>query len=318
MGRQRATNMKNNRKVFMPGPAPPRVEAGHCARMEVWQREFGKYMKNNCNNKGEQNESNLTITQQLALKRLSRRVSKNEIVILESDKGKRFVIVSEEVYKAMGRNHTRKYSPATTEEIRASQRVLSTAAKAMINMFGVGKSHSYSNYSRCFDNAGSAAEDVPTMKILPKIHKAATAAGHPQSCPVVTAASGLSSRSGDILSDFLGPIILLNQPRMEDQSTGEVLSQLEDAATAIEESGYRDIMVGSLDVQALYPSLDQKETAKIVGELVMESRADISGVDYRSVPVFVASNMDQEEIKREGLTTNEIKEKKQEAGPNYR
>ena len=75
-------------------------------------------------------------------------------------------------------------------------------AKAMVNMFGVGTSVSYQNYCRCFDNAGSEAEDAPVLKIL---HKAPTEAGHPASRPVVAAATGISSRAGDVLADFVGP-----------------------------------------------------------------------------------------------------------------
>ena len=83
-------------------------------------------------------------------------------------------------------------------------------------MFGTGMSQGYSNYVRCHNNARSEAEDVPVMKILPKVHKPLTPAGHPASQPVVAAATGMSSRAGDVLADFLEPLILLSTPRMED------------------------------------------------------------------------------------------------------
>ena len=111
------------------------------------------------------------------------------------------------------------------------------------------------------------------MHKLPKINKGVTASGHPQSRPVVTAATGLSSRSGDILSDFLGPFVLLENPRMDDQSTEEVLSQLKDTSEEIRRLGSLSTMVGSLNVKSLYPSLNQCESARIVVE--------VSGLDYR-------------------------------------
>ena len=66
------------------------------------------------------------------------------------------------------------------------------------------------------DNCGSEAEDVPNLKLLPKVHKPVDSRGHPQSRPVVTAASGLSSRAGDILSDLLEPMVEAELPRLED------------------------------------------------------------------------------------------------------
>ena len=246
MRRRRATCMKNNRRVFMPGPVPPKVESGLNTRMDIWRRVYGQHMKEECNAKGEQFKSNLTLSQQLALKSLGKKVSKVEIVILECDKGKRFVVMPEDMYIAMGRDHTSKDTPVTVQEVRASQCVLSTAAKSMINMFRVGRGQSYNNYMRCHDNAGSAAEDVPVMMIMPKIHKDVTPAGHPQSRPVVAAATGLSSRSGDMLADFLGPFVQLETPRMEDQSTGEVLSQLEEVAMEIKDSELKSTWLGAL------------------------------------------------------------------------
>ena len=196
MGRQRATGMKNNRRVFMPGPAPPRVEAGLNTRMDIWRRTYAQHMLKNCNSKGEQKESNLSIEQQLAMKSLGKRISKDEIVVRECDKGKRFVVMPMSMYTAMGNDHTDKDVSVTVGEVRKSQKILSTAAKSMVNMFGVGRIQSHHNYTSCHDNAGSTAEDVHVMTILPKIHKKVTDEGHPQSRPVVTAATAYHQGQG--------------------------------------------------------------------------------------------------------------------------
>ena len=151
------------------------------------------------------------------------------------------------------------------------------------------------------DNLGSKAADVPVLKLLAKVHKPLSPDGHPQSRPVVAAASGLSSRVGDMVADVLGPMVLAQTPRMEDQSTEEVLAQLEEAEQAIRESGLDNTVVGSLDVCALYPSLDQVQSAKMVGEFVRNSPVDVKGVDYRAVQVYLASNLTELEVKQQGL-----------------
>ena len=226
--------MRNNREVCMPGPAPPSVEAGHNTRMGVWQKVFSDYRKENCSKKGEQNISNLSLSHQLALKSLGKRVAKVEIVILEANKGKRFVVVDQPTYLAMANDHTHKDIEVSKEEIRQAQRILSHTAKAVTYLLGTGQAQSHRNYGCCMDNAGSEAEDPPNMKILPKVHKGPTPQGHPQSRPVVTAASVISSRAGDAISDFLEPLVQMVTPRMEERSTEEVLSQLEEADNSMQ------------------------------------------------------------------------------------
>ena len=301
MRKKRATDMRNNRNVFMPGPGPAKVESSHTVRMWVWTETFNEYRRRHCDDKGGPLKKNLTIGQQIALKSLGRKIARLELLVLEADKGKRFVLTTEKTYKAMASDHVAKDKMASICEIRSCQRVLSCTAKAMVNMFGTGMDQGWRNYSRCFDNAGSEAEDAPVLKILPKVHKPPMAAGHPASRPVVAAATGISSRAGDILADFLEPLVLLGTPRQEDQSTEEVLSQLEDAQAAIKASGSRNTMVGSLDVKALYPSLDQDAAAEVVAQLVYESEVRFNGINWRCVQTFLASNHTQEELKQQGI-----------------
>ena len=301
MSKKRATDMKNNRHVHMPGPASPKIEASHNTRMGVWLSEFGKFKARNCNEAGEQKLTNLSNSQQLALKSLGKKVAKLEVILLEADKGERFVAVDQGTYLAMAQDHTSKDRTASKEEVRASQRLLSTTGKAIINIFGVGQDQGYKNYGRCFDNVGSETEDAPVLKIVPKTHKKPTEAGHPASRPIVAAATGISSRAGDIMADVLGPLILMTGPRHEDQSTEEVIAQLEGAQAAVQESGCVDTMVGSLDVSALYPSLDQEQASEIVAQLVRESPVKFANVNYRCAQTFLASHYSELELKSQDI-----------------
>ena len=134
-----------------------------------------------------------------------------------------------------------------------------------------------------------------------KVHKPVTPQGHPQSRPVVTAASGLSSQAGDVLADFLEPVVNAVYPRFEDRSTGEVLSQLQEVKIKMQEEGLTDVTVGSLDISALYPSLNHKGSAETVYRLIMSSKMEFKGIDWRAAQVFLASNLSLQEVKDEGL-----------------
>ena len=98
-------------------------------------------------------------------------------------------------------------------------------------------------------------------------------------------------RAGDIVSDFLEPLVDREIPRLEDRSTEEVLAQLEQAQVAIRDGGFTDTMAGSLDVKALYPSLDQEESAEAVARFIRRTKVDIRGIDMRAVVVYLASNL---------------------------
>ena len=214
MNRMRATYMRNNREVCMLGPSPARVEAGYNTRIGIWQEVFDKYQEKKCYKLGNQLKSNLSMGQELTLRVLGREVARAEVVVMEVDKGKRFVMVDGATYAAMAADHMSKDKEVNKEEIHESQKILTNSARALVNMFRTGLSQSHHNYIRYMDNASSEVEDPPT-----KVHKGPTAQGHPQSRPVVMTATGISSRAGDVLEDFLEPIIQLTCPRMEDCST---------------------------------------------------------------------------------------------------
>ena len=120
------------------------------------------------------------------------------------------------------------------DRVRAAQRITSCTGKALATILGLGANVSKANHARYHANVGSEAEG-----------------GHPQSRPVVTAASGIMSRASDALTDFLTPLVHMNTPRLEDQSTKEVLCQLAEAQQAIWQAGDIHTTVGSLDMRAL-------------------------------------------------------------------
>ena len=299
MGRKRPTDMCNNREVKMPGPAPPpRVEAEYSARLSAWQRAFMSFKDKECREDGTQKKSNLSATQ---LKSLNKKVAKVEIIILQADKGKKFVVVDEETYLAMANDHLSRDVQSSPEEVATSQRVLSMTPRALGNILGLGRAQSDNAYSRCMDNLGSKAEDVPTLKVFPKVHKGLDPRGHPQSRPVVAAASGLTSRAEDCLADLLAPLVTTDTTSVEDKSTEEVLMQLQEAEMRIRELGLTDTMVGSLDAKSLYPSLDHAGSAEMVARYVEESTVEIHGVDWRAAQICIASNLSETHIKDEGL-----------------
>ena len=167
----------------------------------------------------------------------------------------------------MVQDHISKDRETIPKEVRESQAVFSMTAKALTNILGVGRLQKKGTYERCFDNVGSKAEDVPTVKFLPKVHKDVEPDGHPKSQPVCAAATVLSSRAGDAIADFLEPLVELEIPSMEDKSIEQVLAQLQEVEELIQMLGHTDTAMGSLDVQALYHQPEAGEGCRGSGEV---------------------------------------------------
>ena len=142
------------------------------------------YKRDHCKPDGTQLRSNLTVNQQIGLRTLTKKVAELEVIVIQADKGKKFVVVDQPTYLAMGLDHVSKAKEVSPADVRTSQRILSSTARSLVNVLGLGSSSSHAGYVRCLDNAGSGAEDVPVMKLLPKVHKPVAPGGQPQSRPV--------------------------------------------------------------------------------------------------------------------------------------
>ena len=92
----------------MPGPAQAPVEAEYETRSMVWMSRFMRYTKELCEYNSCQNTLNHNIGQELVVKSLGKKISKGKLVILEADKGKRFVVTDLKMYKSMAADHTSK------------------------------------------------------------------------------------------------------------------------------------------------------------------------------------------------------------------
>ena len=83
---------------------------------------------------------------------------------------------------------------------------------------------------------------------------------------------------------------------------------IEETNIKLEEGRIKDILVGSLDVEALYPSIDQKEGPRIVADEILKSPLKFESVDTHILGVYLATVMDKErqgklKVREEGNLT---------------
>ena len=121
---------------------------------------------------------------------------------------------------------------------------------------------------------------------MTKTHKATDKEGIPKSRPIVGAARGLTTPLGEQLSDIIEPVSRARNVVWEAQSTEEVLRKIQEANIVLEREKVKDLMLGSLDVEALYPSIDQREGPRLVSEEVRKSQLKFENVDYHLAAVY--------------------------------
>ena len=110
----------------------------------------------------------------------------------------------------------------------------------------------------------------------------------------------MTSRAGDLLAEILDNVSKSVKPNQETQSTEDVLSALEDAASWVEDEG-EEVGVTSGDAVSLYHYLDIPRAAEMAGKTFVESDVRIENVNYGAAILYLAVNMTPAEIAKEGL-----------------
>ena len=303
MEKVRCTDMKVNRRIVFPGGRNPKEEAEIEVRKQTWLEIVNKYISENCKN--EEKEQDLTKQmsgdQIAGRKKLQQRVRKGEIHISCSDKGKRVVVMPLDMYEKVTARHTVNDKKVTWSELRESQKTVTAHSRALAKIFRIGASLGPRNQSRCHNNCTTWAQDPPTLRSAAKTHKPAQEDGTPKTRPIVAATRGMGTALGEILSDLVAPISRTRESQKECQSTEEMVTHIQEANKKIEESNKDSIMVGSMDVEALYPSIHQREGARIVAEEIVKSDIKYEGVDVRKAAVYLATTLDKERQTSEGI-----------------
>ena len=99
-----------------------------------------------------------------------------------------------------------------------------------------------------------------------------------------------------LLSTILTPIV--EQSKTNCRSTEEMLATI----NQVNENGIEDeVIVGSADVKALYPSLNIDETIKIVTEMFRVSPVEINGVDYKELALYLSLGRSEVELEDVGI-----------------
>ena len=295
------TDQKSNRRVFMPLARPVKEECSLKARKDAWKTEWVRCTAAETRGKGSQDHHQLDQDEISGRNSLLKRIAEGEIHVSQSDKGKRIVIMDMDMYYNMSIVHTAQDTEVDWRTLEQTQRDLRAHSRALPRIFRLGEGPSNRNRARCFDNISSWACNPPVMRCMAKTHKPVGANGVPKSRPVVGAAQGLTTAIGDLIADILEPLAKVEPEATEAQSTEELMRSIQDTNTALREVEEESVVLASMDVTSLYPSIDQEGAAVMVREAFEKSDLQVESVNYRTASLYLALTVPKEVLEAEGF-----------------
>ena len=112
--------------------------------------------------------------------------------------------------------------------------------------------------------------------------------------PFVGAAKGL-------LSYVLEPMTWTVEDSVEAQSTEELLRNINETNESLGDIRLEEVAVGSMDVTALYLSIYQRLSARLVKEEYIESDFEVEDIHGKAGYLYLALNISRQELVREGI-----------------
>ena len=167
--------------------------------------------------------------------------------------------------------------------------------RALANILNIGTAAGENNAMRAFANVNSESGDVSEIVFYAKKHKKRLPNGDPKTRPVAEARDTMTSRTAELTGRPIECAIKArDEEKLELISQEELLAELEDTEKIVPEVGKR-VVVGSLDVEALYPALDIEIVARECAEEIIESGIEFIEVDTHKAGIYLKINNSEED-----------------------
>ena len=259
-----------------------------------------QYKEEFCNNKGEIKEDNLSYEERQGLKQIKRDIKDKKIVVFTTDKSGKFSVDTPNNYNGAVQKHTAKDREMSDKDgEKKVETLMNHHMKQFNKMFKVGST--YGHEDRVAGATTSTNTPAPPMYGLRKDHKPHD---NKEIGPPVRPVCGASDSPNSRLSNFLSRIINDFADKIgietECRSSEEMKAAFEQYNNEDEDIKKR-CQVISMDVKALYPSMEVEEVVKAVREMVEGSEDQPDDVEWWEVGKYLAVTMTKEQIEKEGL-----------------
>ena len=288
----RPTDLPFNGRVYLPPALELDTEVQLHMLKQNLQKATEKYKREN------DEKEDLTSNERKGLKSLTSRVKNKDIVILSTDKSGRHAVDTPENYRESVEPHIRNDIEIDREEHDRSETIMNAHAYTWLKILRTGEK--VGGKDRIKNNLKSRNSEYAVLSSLRKDHKVIEdPIKGPPGRPLCSGNVGYNYRFSHLICMFLKDVTE-NEPT-ECENTEDLIAKFKE----INVNGVgADVQIGSMDVKALYPSLEIDHAIEIVCKEFVESRIKIDGINTKELTLYIALTKTQDEIDAMGLQIN--------------
>ena len=212
---RRATDLAECTRVTLPKPLPIQEEAKIELRREMHNRIYQEYIKEFCNEHGDQ-KTNLTEGEKRGIKKIKTRVQEGKSIVMKTDKSGKMCISTREKYIELGMEQVGEDRVITREELRAIEKHLNGHGMAWAKMWGTGRAHNQED--RIMTCKVSTSENTSDLYMVFKDHKKI-----PKGRGIATGNSGNTRALSNSVSDFVEAVATSESNKIEVISSEDML-----------------------------------------------------------------------------------------------
>ena len=295
-GRKKATALPTNPRITLPKAVSEKREIEMRNMSERMKDVFKKYKSENCDEKGRVKMSNLKENEVRGLKEAQECGN----VFNVTDKSKEFYVDTPENYLNSMKKHTDNDKVTDEKDQERLERELNGHGVMWARFLRVGEQ--WGHEARVKSAMQSKNGSIPKMKGMRKTHKDVIVGKEmegPDQRPVCMAKRSPNGALSHLQSEILNAIAddLDEEVKTECRNTEEMLAALEKTN---ENENIVKMVVWSMDVIKLYPSLKSEEVSKLAAKAFMESSLEVE-VDDIDLALYLALTVERKELVKLGL-----------------
>ena len=286
-----ATRIQNRdipfrKRVTIPECAEPTTEA----KLTLCRENLNKVLEEYKGNQA-RTESNLTKPQKRGLRKLRRRVKNKEIVCFQTDKSGSMSVDTPENYVDSMQPHLEGTIPSTEDEYVKTEKLINAHMTTWCRVMKFDK-----RVARNFINENN---DIPPLYGLRKDHKEIPA-GEEKKGPPQRPVCGAVVASNYCLSHFISTVLqpVIQQAKHPCNSTEDMLSRVRKVNQTVD---LKNCIIGSMDVKALYPSIDIDFAVEKCVEVITTSEVTFNNIDTDELGLYLALTVSKYELAKEKL-----------------
>ena len=166
--KRKATDLKECMRIKLPPPLSEKEESVLEVRRTTQKEIFQKYKREHTDERGKV-KSNLSKEEQEGFLSLQKRKLERDIIVIKTDKSTKLAACTEEAYRQMGEEHTKKDKQISRQEVVEKEKILNSHVTAWSTIWKSGQDHGHQG--RIIASKTTSSENLGDLYVMYKDHK---------------------------------------------------------------------------------------------------------------------------------------------------